>query len=482
MRPRSLEANTRLRSVRCCAATVIALLSPAHASAGTLTLDLGSALELARKHSLELEDGEDALAAAEERRHAARARSLPRLSASARYTRLSEIDDPTVTMPALQPGVPEQSITIGESVEDQVGLRVTLDQPVFTGFALSAGRAAANYGVEAAERKRALAEKDLRLRVAETYYGLMQAVSLRDVARQSVALLEAQQERTETFASVGRVTRLAVAKVDSRLATARVSLVQAEGAVATAQLSLAMLLGAPTDTAFELTETLDTSAPAPEARAGLAPQGSPAELASQGDVAGSAAGGSADDLAAEALRQRDDLAAARAQASAAFAKARAERGALWPQVSLRLGYSYDRPNQRYFPTEAEFNDSWDASVVMSWSFWDFGATASTASAAEHDARIAARSVERIEDVVTLEVERARQELRRERERIAAAKQALESAELAFRVADETFNASAATSVEVLDAETELTSARAELLRARVGARLAEARLERARGL
>ena len=264
MRSQHKEANIRLCNASLVAA-LLALLAPALVQAGTVSIDLGSTIELARERSHELADGDDTLAAAEERQDAAWARSLPRLSASARYMRMSEIDDPTVTLPALQLGAPAQSITLGESVEGQVAPRVTLDQPLFTGFALSAGRAAAEYGVEAAERNRSLAEKDLRRRVAEAHLELMQATALLDVARQSVALLEAQHERTETFASAGRVTRLAVAKVDSRLVATRVSLVQAEGAVATARLSRATL-GAPADTRFELTEPLDAGATAPEAR------------------------------------------------------------------------------------------------------------------------------------------------------------------------------------------------------------------------
>ena len=43
-----------------------------------------------------------------------------------------------------------------------------------------------------------------------------------------------------------------------------------------------------------------------------------------------------------------------------------------PQVSLGGGYDYARPNPRIFPRADRWDDSWDASVNLTWSLWDGG--------------------------------------------------------------------------------------------------------------
>jgi outer membrane protein TolC len=48
--------------------------------------------------------------------------------------------------------------------------------------------------------------------------------------------------------------------------------------------------------------------------------------------------------------------------------------ALKPTVAVGAGLDYARPNPRIFPRADEWNESWDVSVHVAWSFWDGGRT------------------------------------------------------------------------------------------------------------
>ena len=183
----------------------------------------------------------------------------------------------------------------------------------------------------------------------------------------------------------------------------------------------------------------------------------------------------------EALASRPEVAIATDGAAVAAARVEVEGSALWPQVSLRFGYNYERPNQRYFPVHDRFDGSWDISAVLSWTAWDWGVTYYGMKAAQAEASAAARNVEETRDAVRLDVERQRQGYTTAAAKITAARQSLSSAERAYDSAKILFDAGRAESLDVLDAATELTRARSDLVQSLADARIAWALVHKAAG-
>lgn len=417
-----------------------------------LALDLPRAQALALGHSPALASKRAAVEAATSRRRASTARLLPRVSLAARYARLSYVAPGEISLPFSLPNQPApEPIRLGDPIENVVNLGVVLEQPLFTGFSLLNTREAFGHGHAAAEQALRQEEQDLALRVEEAYYGLLRARQLLEVTEQSLKALGGHLERLERLAKEGATTPLDVSRTRTRLATTRVQQLQAQAAEAVAQQALLTMLGLDADTTLTLTQDLD--APLPEL------------------------GG---DLLASALA-RPELAAARAQAAAKEAQARAARGGLWPQLFLRASASYDTPNTRYFPLRNEFNPSWDAAVVFSWTAWDWGATWHTQRAAELDAQGARHAVAQLEDLVRTDLERRRREASTAVERKGATREAVEVAEQALQRAQRLCDAGQAPCVFVLDAEAELTRLRAEWVQARLDTRLAHSQLRRATG-
>ncbi|MHB8876173.1 MAG: TolC family protein, partial [Myxococcaceae bacterium] len=222
---------------------------------GAVTLDLGQSLGLARAHSRKLQDRRTEVEIAGERRGEAFSRFLPRLGVLARYTRLSYVAPGEIALPFSLPGQPPpEPVRLGEPVEDQVSLRLTLDQPLFTGFALSEAFAAAGHAEAAAKERLVLEDQELEVRVEEAYLTLLKARKLREVADQSVRQLEAHLSDFERLLAEGAVTGVEVARGQARLASARLMQIQTGGAAELAQLSLATLLGLAPDSSLWLEE------------------------------------------------------------------------------------------------------------------------------------------------------------------------------------------------------------------------------------
>ena len=152
-----------------------------------------------------------------------------------------------------------------------------------------------------------------------------------------------------------------------------------------------------------------------------------------------------------------------------------------PIVGLGAGVDYANPNPRIFPRKGEWQESWDVSVNVSWSFWDSGRT--KAQVAEAEAAVAATR-ERIAEFDSLAAADIRQRLLdidSTAAMLRAASDAVVSAAEARRVVADRFSAGVATSTDVLVAQVALLESELARTRALANVRLAEARLQRVMG-
>ena len=446
-----------------------------------LELDVDEAIEMAESYSHDIESEQSKVEAAEARRKEARGRFLPRLDVKAKTSKLSEVEPGNLEIPSAQPGMEAPEVQFGEAIDESYSLRATLTQPLFTGLRIKNGWDAAGDAVTLSEKRETKARADVKLQVTEAYFRLYRARKLREVADESVDLLEEHRDRVQRLEEADRATALDVSRVESRLADARLERERARGGARIAERRLETLLGVETETNIVLTEgDLDTR----DCVAGPSRAGGKA-VSSDGDVAKTRScrmqGLSFDrehTLTELAVKNRPELEINRAAAEVKAERSAALKGALWPQLYLKAGYTLANPHERYFPPESEFNDSWDVSIVLSWRLWDWGTTFYRAKAVEHEAEAMEHRVDRLEDFTKLSVEKRRIELETAQRRVAAAKRSVETAEQALETAVRTYEAGRLASTDVLETEVELTRAKAKLVTARTERRLAAAKLER----
>jgi outer membrane protein TolC len=217
---------------------------------------------------------------------------------------------------------------------------------------------------------------------------------------------------------------------------------------------LRRLTGLAPDARFELDAALDAPAPRAEPIEGMVA----AARAARPDR--------------QALESRVQGAGERVEAAAANKR---------PVVTVGAGVDYARPNTRIFPRSEEWKYTWDASVNLAWTFWDFGRVQAEVA----EARAAAQAVrERLADfdtILDVEVRQRRLDLESAAAAVRPADDAVRAATEARRVVSERYTTGVATATEVLDAQVALLQAGLNRTLALANVHLAEARLERALG-
>ena len=373
----------------------------------------------------------------------------PNIVASAGYTRTNHVDE--FTIPS---GIPGISRLLYPDVPDNWRTRIDLQWPIYTAGRLDAFERAARADASAAGADVATARADLRLEVARAFWALV-------TARSSVEVLERAVERAQSHVadvkqrlSAGIVPPNEVASAEAQESRQRMLLIEAQNQRDVVASELARLIGETVLRPVEPVDSLDLGA----ARA--------AEL---------------DTLVTEARAARAERQGLEHRIEAAEQRRVAAAAATKPTIGVGGGYDFARPNPKIFPRADRWDDSWDASVNVTWSLWDGGrARAEVAEAAAAVTAVRQRLAE-FDSVVALEVRQRLLEIESGRAAVAAAADAVRSAEEARRVVAERFAAGVVTHTEVLDAQLALLQAELDRTRALANVRLAEARLARAAG-
>jgi outer membrane protein len=431
---------------------VLLILLPVMLVAGQgpgLTLDDAIAVGLSQSRTLRASAAR--ADAAEARAGEARTARLPMLKGEASYRRLSEVDPFQIQLPGSA-----NPIVISPSILDNSSFRVSLQQPLFTGFRISNSIESAERAAEAAGLDTMNDRSDMVLAVTSAYWSLYQMREVERFAGENVGRLERYLGDATKLLQAGLATRNDVLKIEVQLSNARLAKIDAENDASLARMNLNTLLSRPVDMPVDLLSK---------------PSGQPL-----------AAHPVTDSLARAALAGRPDLQAWRTRVEASRAGVRAARAGWWPQLALSGNYVYARPNSRIFPAKDEFRGTWDVGVALSMDLWNWGATARQTEAAEAALRQQEFLSAQMEDAVALEVNRAALQMERARQRAEVTAIILGQAEEQSRTTEQRFKTGLATATDLLDAEVSLQQAKTTQSGARVECEIARARLTRALGM
>ena len=439
--------GSRIGLVSVLALAIVAPSAIAQTAPTPLTLEQAIAQGLANSSRLaELQARLEGAQAAEDGRAADR---MPVVAAQAGYTRTNHVQEFAIRVPG------EGVQVVYPDAPDNYRTRLDLQWLVYSGGRLEALERAARAEREASTEDLAAARADLRLEIARAFWALVTAREAEQVLARSLDRIGAYVKDLGARLDQGLIPPNELLSAQAQQSRERVGSIDATQARRIAEADLRRLLGISGIGPIEPVAQLETAA-GPEQAA-------------------------VDALISEAMKQRPERKALADRTEAARARADAAGSARLPQIGVGAGFDYARPNPRIFPRVARWEDSWDASVNLSWNLWDGGRVrASRAEAAASERAAVARAAE-FDRQVTFEVEQRLLELESNRAAIAAANDGLRAAEEARRVLAERFAAGVATNTEVLDAQTDVLQAELDRTRALAGVRLAEARLGRALG-
>ena len=422
----------------------VTLAKSAAAQDAPLRLTLEEALDRADRTSArvaELRARVDVAAAAEAGEQAA---DRPSVAALGGYTRTNHVDIFAVAGPPSEP-----VRVLYPDVPDNYRARLDLQWPIYTAGRVDALQRAAGNEREAAAFDVASARAELRLETTRAFWALVTARQAEDVLVRALERADAHVRELRSRLEQGLIPPNDVLSAEAQRSHEQVLAIEARSRRAIAEADLRRLIGEDRPRSIEPAAVLE-----------------PPQVSS---------------FAERVAGQRPERQAVGSRIAAAREREAAVQAGGRPQVAIGAGFDYASPNPRIFPRTADWHDSWDLSVNVSWSLWDGGRRrADVAEAAAATRGLVARASALDRDIA-FEIEQRRVEAAAAQAAIPAAEDGLRAAAEARRVVGERFNAGVATSTDVLDAQTALLQAELERTRALAAAQLALARLERALG-
>ena len=401
---------------------ILALLAIAGQAAAAENLTLDKALELSRQANPLVLAAEARVRQEEGRLVQLKSDQLPQAYATLGYQGLDEA-------PGTYALAPDGKTPIGIvplGFEDTYQAAVNLTQVLYSGGSLSARTESGKLLVAARKSELDRTLQSVENGVGKAYYGLQQALSRLEVAREALDLSREHLRQVDSFYRAGVIAQNEVLRVQVAVSSSTLDLIRAESAVKVAWKSLERIVG----------QTLEGRYAVARGDFALEPFPLP------GDPAG------------RALGQRPELRGLDAARKAALMTVKAVKGQALPQVALAAqAYVAD---DDFFPSE---EDGWSVSVVARFRLLDSGKLHGQALEARAAAEELLHRMEDMKRQIGLEVATAAVTLDSAVQRVRVAQDAVVQAEEDYRMALKRYQAQVGTNIDVLDARLALTDAK-----------------------
>ncbi len=416
-------------------------------------LTLTEALKVGLENSKTLKIAELNAVTAEANYHDVNANRWANLSFQGRYTRLSTIPPSLLVLPFKIPGFPS-TFQISQNVYNNYDLDLSLRQPVFTGFQLENASKAAKDNAEAAKFDSKTDRANLKVQIATAYWNVYNAMNAKEFMQENLDRTKSHYQQAENMLAQGMLTQSDVLSVKVQVSNSELMLLNAENNMRLAEVALNNVLGVPLTTDYTIKSI---------------PQAGDTTLPSIGD------------LLKIALDKRSELHSLKLRAQAASAAVSAAWGGYLPQVSVVGNYYYQRPNQRIFPTQDVFKDTWDASLVVSLPIWNWGQTQSKVDAAKAQSEQARLAEQQTADAVYLDVTQSYLNFREAKDKIRVAETTVKDAEESYRISEQKFKVGLVTNTDLMDSEVALLQAKLNYSQALTDLEIARVNLEKSTG-
>ncbi len=434
--------------MKCKAVFFILLLTVpfvAHA-AEPAPLSMQESIDIALRQSAAIHSATEGVSAAESRKKEAFTGFLPTFNTYYTYTRLNEAPQVKFAATGFVPVI--------TGTADNYNWAVQARQPVFAGGSILTNYQISKLGEDISRYDKVSTVQDVVLDVKVSYYNILKAERIRDVARQSVDQLSSHTRVARNFFAVGLIPKNDMLQSEVQLANGNQDLVRADNGVELAKSQFNTVLRRDINQSVSVQDILVY------------------EPFMQ----------NIDDCLKTAMENRPEIRSyevRRAQSSKAVDLAKSE---YYPTVNVvgTYGRYGDQPNV----SGSQFQDAenWSVLAVANWNFWEWGRTKHRVDAGKSRESQSADALYIVRDRITLEVKNSYLQLREAEKRIAVAGQAITQAEENFRINQERYKEQVATTTDVIDAQTLLTRSKSDYFNALSDFNIARSRLERSMGV
>lgn len=398
---------------------------------------------------------------------AARARYLPELGLSARYTvnqggrdldfPVGDLLNPVYStlnsmlaaqgQPGRFPSIENQSIPLLRPHEQDTHL--TLRQPIYAP-AIAAGVRAQQALLGASEQQRIAVARQLKRDVTTAYLNWLQASAAVEIVNGTRDLLAENQRINQALFNNGKITEDQPLRAQAELLAIEQQLQQSQDSATQARSYVNFLLNRPLETPLET--AVDSNAI---------------------DQMSAPVAGELPQLTEQATAQRPELKQLQQGVAAANEQISIARAEAWPTLSL--GVDAGIQGEKY-GVGSDYNYA-SASLLLTWKFYAGGGLKAQVNQAKAQARRLQSQQAALDQQIALQVQQAADRYRTARQSLATAQARVAAARAAFRIAGRKRDEGAINQVEFLDARTALTNAELNLNVTRYAVLIEAAQLE-----
>lgn len=316
-------------------------------------------------------------------------------------------------------------IKISEPVLNNYYLRLSLQQPLFTGLKLLSSKKAADYNFNAAESDYSKEMNETAMNIHTLFWNYYRANEIRNLLKKSLGQIENHLKDTKNYLDNGLTTQNDCLKLQVQYSNTQLQLIEAENNLEVTRAMFNKALGLPLEAKTEIVTD---------------------ELEVQNINYNS------DELIKEAKINRDEIESLSYKLKAAEESIASARSGWFPSVYLSGNYYYSNPNTRFQPLSDKWNDTWDVGVTLSWDVWDWGITSSKTTQAEELSVQTKALLEKLTDNIEIEVYKSYLNLIKSKEKVDVSKLSLNQASENYRITSEKYKEQLATSTDLIDAE------------------------------
>lgn len=412
-----------------------------------LSLNVEDAIKLGLKNSKMLNSSLAKYKFSEAKLKEVNASRLPSLKFSAGYTRLSEVDPFNITTPF-------GTFEISPSILNNYQTKLSLAQPLFTGFKLKSSSDIAEYSANASNEDFNKDRNELIFNVRNGYWGLFKASQLKKVVDENVAQVKAHLTDAQNLLDQGMLTNNDVLKIEVQYYDALLRQVDANNNLKLAMINLNSTMSIPLNTEIEIAS-------------------SPNLKNQEYDEL--------NNLINRAMDNRAEIKSANYRIKAGESGVTLAQSNWYPQIFLFSNLYYSRPNPRIVPGKDQFKETWDAGVSLSWDVWNWFSTSYQTEQAEATLTQTQEGLGILKDAVTLEITQNYLSVKQNKMKIDISEIGVKQAEENMRITSERFKQGIVMSSDVIDADVALLQAKTNYTTAVVDYELSKAKLDKSIG-
>jgi len=420
-------------------------------------LSLEDCIEIGLKQNLEIKTEQIKTNMVKARLGEANSRQLPSVVISGAYSRFSEINPGIMDVTIPGPGGTPINTTVEfpEPLLNNTGFRVSLKQPLFTGFRIRKSIDLATLQYESSINNTIKSENDIRFSIEKAYWNYVLAKASLNVINETILTIQAHNKDVKNYFDKELVTYNEVLKADTQLAQAQLMQTEGQNFLEIARIQLNIILGFSWN---ELVQYLEADLEKPH------PQ-----LEEQSIYIN------------RAFKKRPELKGAELGIRADNNAVKITQSGLYPNLFLTGNLTFANPNQRVFPQTDEFTLTWDVGILLTMDLGSIPKVINQIKQAKAKIELSENIRSQTEQGIIIEVVKAYQECEKAEKEISATKLLVSQCEENEKVVKEHVEKGLALSSEQTDAESILFKAKLDYTQALVHYMTAMALLSKATG-